>query len=153
MTDDDALRRADDELPVVARLVIEIRSDGTRTVARGGLEQAQLAGMAGMAGMPGSPGDASPLERVAIEARGGSPAALAADLLRALVTMPFHSSLSRWTGRNGHGVKASLPAEAVEADAAAERRDASGPAGRPGLVGRVSRELSGRLRRRLGMSR
>jgi len=37
MIDDDALRRADDELPVVARLVIEIRSDGTRTVARGGL--------------------------------------------------------------------------------------------------------------------
>lgn len=143
MTDDDALRRADDELPVVARLVIEIRSDGTRTVARGGLEQAHVPGMPGSA-------DASTLERVAIEARGGSPAALAADLLRAIVTMPFHSSLSRWTGRNGHGVKASLPAEAVGTDAAGEQREASG---RPGLVGRVRRELSGRLRRRLGMSR
>ncbi len=143
MTDDDALRRADDELPVVARLVIEIRSDGSRTVARGGLEQA------GVPGMPGTT-DASTLERVAIEARGGSPAALAADLLRAIVTMPFHSSLSRWTGRNGHGVKASLPAEAVATDGP---KDASGGTERPGLVGRVQRELSGRLRRRLGMSR
>ena len=143
MTDDDALRRADDELPVVARLVIEIRSDGTRTVARGGLEQAQVVGMTG---------DAGTLERVAIEARGGSPAALAADLLRALVTMPFHSSLSRWTGRNGHGVKASLPAEAVAAGVAAGTM-AQGGAARSGLIGRVRRELSGRLRRRLGMSR
>ena len=142
MTDDDALRRADDELPVVARLVIEIRSDGTRTVARGGLEQAQVVGM---------PGDAGTLERVAIEARGGSPAALAADLLRALVTMPFHSSLSRWTGRNGHGVKASLPAQAGEG--AGQGTEHVTPAARPGLVGRVQRELSGRLRRRLGMSR
>jgi hypothetical protein len=27
-----------EELPVVSRLVVEIRSDGTRTVARGGIE-------------------------------------------------------------------------------------------------------------------
>jgi hypothetical protein len=139
MADDDALRRADDDLPVVARLVIEIRSDGTRTVARGGLEQAPL---------PGAPDMGAP-ERVAIEARGGSPAALAADLLRAIVTMPFQSSLSRWTGRDGHVVKASLTRGED-----GEHGDASSPAApRPGLVGRVQRELSGRLRRRLGMSR
>ena len=132
MTDDDALRRADDELPVVARLVIEIRSDGTRTVARGGLEQAPL---------PGALDGGAP-ERVAIEARGGSPAALAADLLRAIVTMPFQSSLSRWTGREGHVARASLPAES---DASGERVKT-----KPGLVGRIQRELSGRLRRRLG---
>jgi len=29
---------SDDDLPVVARLVVEIRSDGRRTVARGGIE-------------------------------------------------------------------------------------------------------------------
>lgn len=129
MAEDDALKLADDDLPVVARLVIEIRSDGTRTVARGGLEQAGLA-----AGAEGAP------ERIAIEARGGSPAALAADLLRAIVTMPFHSSLSRWTGRQGQVAKASL----VEGVEGAE------PAPSKGLVGRVRRELSGRLRRRLG---
>ncbi len=121
------LQQADDELPVVARLVIEIRSDGTRTVARGGLEQAGL-------------GEGPAPERVAIEARGGSPAALAADLLRAIITMPFTSSLSRWTGRDGQVAKASLEPKAGAPDS-------------PGLVGRVRRELSGRLRRRLGGSR
>jgi len=140
MAEDDALRRADDDLPVVARLVIEIRSDGTRTVARGGLEQAPL---------PGAPEGGAP-ERVAIEARGGSPAALAADLLRAIVTMPFQSSLSRWTGRDGHVARASLSAEASE-QAGHAGQGAQAP--RPGLVGRVQRELSGRLRRRLGMNR
>jgi hypothetical protein len=44
-----------DEPPVVARLVVEIRSDGTRTIARGAIEDAQRG------------------ERVAIEARGDSP--------------------------------------------------------------------------------
>ena len=143
MADDDALRRADDDLPVVARLVIEIRSDGTRTVARGGLEQAAL---------PGMPGTDAP-ERVAIEARGGSPAALAADLLRAIVTMPFHSSLSRWTGRDGHVAKASLSAQPEDRAGAGAAAGEPATAPRTGLVGRVQRELSGRLRRRLGMPR
>ncbi len=31
-----------DEPPVVARLVVEVRSDGKRTVARGSLEESQL---------------------------------------------------------------------------------------------------------------
>lgn len=118
----DAVQRAepDEDLPVVARLVIEIRSDGTRTVARGALEQADLD------------------ERIGIEARGGSPAALAADLLRAIVSLPLQSSLSRWTGRKGQVPKASL-------DVAPEQTT--------GVVGRVREALTGRLRRKLGLSR
>lgn len=114
-------RDPDDDLPVVARLVIEIRSDGSRTVARGALEQAELG------------------ERVGVEARGGSPAALAADLLRAIVSLPLHSTLSRWTGRDGQVPKASLEVDAGE------------PA--PGLVGRARQALTSRLRRKLGLSR
>lgn len=63
-----------DEPPVVARMVIEIRSDGTRTIARGVLEDATLG------------------ERVAVEAEGTSPAALAATLLRSLAKLPFAAS-------------------------------------------------------------
>lgn len=73
----------DEELPVVARLVIEIRSDGARTVARGALEGADHS------------------ERVGVEARGGSPAELAAQLLRAIVAAPFQAALSRMTGPPG----------------------------------------------------
>lgn len=121
MARDEIQQRVEDqELPVVARLVIEIRSDGSRTVARGALEQAQ------------APGEAA--ERVAVEARGGSPAALALDLLRAVMSAPFQSSLSRWTGREGQ----------VAAGRVVDGAD------RPGLLGRVRRELGGRLRRRLG---
>ena len=58
------------EPPVVARLVVEIRSDGTRTIARGAIEDAQLG------------------ERVAIEARGDSPIQLAIALARALTQLP-----------------------------------------------------------------
>lgn len=121
MARDEIQQRVEDqELPVVARLVIEIRSDGSRTVARGALEQAL------------APGEAA--ERVAVEARGGSPAALALDLLRAVMSAPFQSSLSRWTGREGQ----------VAAGRVVDGAD------RPGLLGRVRRELGGRLRRRLG---
>jgi hypothetical protein len=63
--DDRALSR-DEDLPVVARLVIEIRSDGSRTVARGAME------------------DTATGSKTAVVARGGSPLALAADLTRAL---------------------------------------------------------------------
>jgi len=65
----DELERAD-EPPVVARLVVEIRSDGTRTIARGAVEDAQHG------------------ERVAIEARGDSPLQLAIALARALTQLP-----------------------------------------------------------------
>jgi hypothetical protein len=59
-----------DEPPVVARLVIEVRSDGTRTIARGAME------------------DVVDDRRVAIEARGGSPLELALSLARSMWQLP-----------------------------------------------------------------
>ncbi|MEZ6187808.1 MAG: hypothetical protein R3F62_22715 [Planctomycetota bacterium] len=61
----------DADLPVVARLVIEVRSDGTRTVARGGLEDLQGG------------------QRVSLEAKGGSPLELSAQLAKGLMTSPL----------------------------------------------------------------
>lgn len=72
----DLVERAPDELaedhepPVVARLIVEIRSDGTRTIARGALEDAQHG------------------QRTAIEARGDSPFQLAIALARTLAQLP-----------------------------------------------------------------
>lgn len=60
----------DEELPVVARLVVEIRSDGRRTVARGALE------------------DVASGSKTAVVARGESPVRLALDLARALTRLP-----------------------------------------------------------------
>jgi hypothetical protein len=60
-----------EEPPVVARLMIEIRSDGRRTIARGALEDVTLG------------------EKVAVEARGTSPASLAASLLKSLLSGPL----------------------------------------------------------------
>lgn len=60
-----------EELPVVSRLVVEIRSDGRRTVARGALE------------------DLITGERSAVEARGDSPTQLAAALAGSLLTAPL----------------------------------------------------------------
>ena len=59
------------EPPVVARLIVEIRSDGSRTVARGALE------------------DVASGEKVAVEARGTSPAALAASMVKSLFSGPL----------------------------------------------------------------
>lgn len=81
---DRAVAPADDGLPVVARLVIEIRSDGSRTVARGALEDTNLG------------------ERVGVEASGASPAELAGQLLRAIIAAPFQAALARMTGSNRH---------------------------------------------------
>jgi len=61
---------APDEPPVVARLMVEIRSDGSRTIARG------------------AAWDAARGERVAIEAHGDSPLQLAIALARALTQLP-----------------------------------------------------------------
>jgi hypothetical protein len=58
------------EPPVVARLVIEIRSDGTRTIARGAMEDA-LSG-----------------QKVAVEANGTTPLALALSLAKSIVATP-----------------------------------------------------------------
>ena len=59
-----------DELPVVARLVVEIRSDGRRTVARGAME------------------DVASGQTVAVEGRADSPLQLAAALARSIFRGP-----------------------------------------------------------------
>jgi hypothetical protein len=90
--DDDSslVARSPDELrqqtepPVVARLVVEIRSDGSRTIARGALEDAQRG------------------DRVAIEARGDSPIQLAMALARALTRLPLDMVRGK-TGALGTG--------------------------------------------------
>lgn len=58
------------EPPVVARLIVEIRSDGSRTIARGAIE------------------DLHSGVRTAIEARGDSPLQLALALARSLTQLP-----------------------------------------------------------------
>lgn len=59
------------ELPVVARLMVEIRSDGSYTVARGAMED-QVSG-----------------QKVAIEASGANPLALALSLVKSLTDVPW----------------------------------------------------------------
>ncbi len=71
------------EPPVVARLVIEIRSDGSRTIARGAIE------------------DAVGGQRTAIEARGDSPLQLAFALARTLTQLPRLSARSAVRGLLG----------------------------------------------------
>ena len=66
-----------DEPPVVARLMVEIRSDGSRTIARGALQD-ELSG-----------------EQVAIEAKGNSPLELAGQLAKSLLTTPLSSGAVR----------------------------------------------------------
>jgi hypothetical protein len=57
------------ELPVVARLVVEIRSDGRHTIARGAAEDASG-------------------ERVQVEAEGSTPLQLALSLMKSLADIP-----------------------------------------------------------------
>jgi len=66
----DDLLPGDEDLPVVARLMIEVRSDGRRTVARGAIE------------------DVTSGKRTALVARGESPVRLAVDLTRAIMRLP-----------------------------------------------------------------
>jgi hypothetical protein len=67
-----------DEPPVVARLVVEIRSDGHITVARGALEDAQLG------------------ERTSLEVKSGTPFQLVLSLVNALFHLPaFASSVAQ----------------------------------------------------------
>jgi hypothetical protein len=72
-----------EEPPVVARFVVEIRSDGSRTIARGALEDAQSG------------------QRVAIEARGDTPLQLALALARSLTQLPRFSARSAVRGLLG----------------------------------------------------
>jgi hypothetical protein len=78
----DELQR-DSEPPVVARLVVEIRSDGTRTIARGAVEDVHRG------------------ERTAIEARGESPLQLAIALARTLAQLPRLAARSTVRGLLG----------------------------------------------------
>jgi hypothetical protein len=59
------------ELPVVARIVVEIRSDGTRTLARGAME------------------DVESRTRVGIEASGSTPLELALALAKSIMAAPW----------------------------------------------------------------
>jgi hypothetical protein len=59
------------EPPVVARLMVEIRSDGSHTIARGAMEDA-LSG-----------------QKVAVEATGSTPLALALSLAKSLASTPW----------------------------------------------------------------
>jgi hypothetical protein len=59
-----------EEPPVVARLIVEIRSDGSRTIARGAIE------------------DTTTGQRTSIEAHGSTPLALIASLTRSIFQLP-----------------------------------------------------------------
>lgn len=80
--DDEALLA---EPPVVARLIVEIRSDGSRTIARGGLE------------------DVASGQKVTIDARGDSPAQLALALARSILKMPRLAAKMSVRGLLGRG--------------------------------------------------
>jgi hypothetical protein len=71
------------EPPVVARLVIEIRSDGSRTIARGAIE------------------DTANGQRTAIEARGDSPLQLALQLAKSITQLPRLTARSAVRGLLG----------------------------------------------------
>jgi len=75
---------------VVARLIVEIRSDGTQTIARGAMEDTTLG------------------VKVGIEARGATPMELASALARSLLKLPV---LQAPTGRRSlrDRVRALLP--------------------------------------------
>ena len=77
---------------IVTGLVVEIRSDGTRTVARGALE------------------DLSTGQQVALEARGGSPAELSAKLLKGMLASPVlaGAALKRAIGQRGRDLRERL---------------------------------------------
>ena len=111
---------ADEGLPVVARMVVEIRSDGSRTVARGGVE------------------DLLNDEQVTVEARADSPLELSRALAKMLLSAPFAASSAILRG----GGRSQEERDAI--DAAPE------PGGRRGLRKRVRslrRELGARLER------
>lgn len=80
---------ADDELPIVSRIVIEVRSDGTRTIARGAAED--------------------PAGKVGLEVRADTPAELVGALLKLLAQVPGLAAMSFRAGRKR---QAELPAAA-----------------------------------------
>lgn len=77
--DDRPQRPGDDDLPVVSRIVIEIRSDGSRTIARGAAED--------------------PNGQVGLEVRADSPAELVAALAKLMLQLPGMMAGSLRTAR------------------------------------------------------
>ena len=81
------LASSEAEPPVVARMVVEIRSDGLKTVARGAIE------------------DVASGQQVAVVARGTTPLGLATSLARSMFTAPalagqlFRQVVKRRLGR------------------------------------------------------
>ena len=93
--DTQALEAEGDLPPVVARLVVEIRSDGSRTIARGALE------------------DRASGQRVDLRADAATPVMLARELTRVLLESPVLASTKRASelvlGLLPDGVKRRLP--------------------------------------------
>lgn len=117
----DDLVAAEDEPPVVARLMVEIRSDGSRTIARGALKD-EMSG-----------------EQVSLVARGNSPLELAAQLTRALVTAPLTAGQlakamlqNRAKAAAGSSAGSSHPATSTPDTGAAEKSTAKPSAATPG---------------------
>jgi hypothetical protein len=69
--DKEQLAEAPDEPPVVARMVVEIRSDGLRTIARGAMEDVETG------------------QKVALVARGTTPISLATSLAKSMFAAPM----------------------------------------------------------------
>lgn len=90
---DATLAEPAEEPPVVARLVVEIRSDGSRTIARGGLEDL-LSG-----------------QKVAVRADGTSPAQLARSLAGTLVTLPVFAARIARSLKRGDGEEPDEPGQ------------------------------------------
>jgi len=88
----DALEVGTDEPPVAARLVVEIRTDGTRTVARGAIEDAILG------------------ERISVKVEGQTPLELMLALAKAFVEVPFLQRVfSKGPSLLGSAARALLP--------------------------------------------
>jgi hypothetical protein len=79
----DAKGELQPEPPVVARMIVEIRSDGSRTIARGAVE------------------DVATGQRTTLEARGDSPIQLAIALARSLTQLPRLTARSAIRGLLG----------------------------------------------------
>lgn len=85
------LEEVGDAPPVVARLIVEIRSDGSRTIARGGLE------------------DLTTGQKVAVRAEGTTPAQLARSLASTLVTLPLFAARIARSIQRGEGAESGEP--------------------------------------------
>lgn len=116
--DEEALVEGE-ELPVVARMVVEIRSDGSRTIARGAVE------------------DLLNEQQVAVEASAGSPLELSRALAKMLFSAPFAAGGAALRGQG----RAESPAIDAGPEPARE--------GLRERVGIIGRDLGSRVARKL----